>query len=110
MPDNNLAQRRSLLTTALVGALLPKDVAEGQMVRAWLDSWSGVGHVVTGMARQGYELQLTRYGNDGWRATFFTAGREHSLTRETASAWEQTPWRAVHKAALGALGRSEGPS
>src|SRR5262245_36578178 len=37
MTDDTVA-RRSLLTTALVGALLPKDVPEGQMVRAWLDS------------------------------------------------------------------------
>ena len=30
-------------------------------LRTWLDSWSGIGHVTTGMARQGYDLQLTRY-------------------------------------------------
>src|SRR5262245_42532210 len=107
MPDNDLAQRRSLLTTALVGALLPKDVPEGKVLRAWLDSWAGIGHVTTGMARQGHDLQLTRYGDEAWRATFYVSGRAHSLV--TATAWEKTPWRAVHKAALGALGRSEEP-
>ena len=41
-----------------------------------------------GMARQGYDLQLTRYGERGWRATFYTTGMEHSITSATASAWE----------------------
>jgi hypothetical protein len=53
MPDDT-SRRRSLLTTALVGALLPADVTEGRMMRAWLDNWRGIGHVATGMARQGY--------------------------------------------------------
>jgi hypothetical protein len=30
-------------------------------LRAWLDSWSGIGSVAVGMARQGFDLQLTRY-------------------------------------------------
>jgi len=30
-------------------------------LRTWLDSWSGIGHVVVGMVRQGFDLQLTRY-------------------------------------------------
>ena len=40
------------------------------------------------MARQGYDLQLTRYANEGWRATFYVTGREHSMTEATGSAWE----------------------
>jgi hypothetical protein len=35
MPDDTC--RRHLLTTALVGALLPADVPEGGMMRTWLD-------------------------------------------------------------------------
>jgi hypothetical protein len=38
------------------------------------------------MARQGYDLQLTRYDERGWRATFYTTGIEHSITADTASA------------------------
>jgi hypothetical protein len=49
-------------------------------LRSWLDSWSGIGHVAVGMARQGYDLQLTRYDEKGWRATFYTTGMEHSPT------------------------------
>src|SRR2546426_5340305 len=59
-------------------------------LRTWLDSWSGIGHVAVGMARQGYDLQLTRYDDRGWRATFYTSGMEHSPTSATGTAWEQT--------------------
>jgi hypothetical protein len=58
------------------------------------------------MARQGYDLQLTRYANEGWRATFFLAGREHSMTQATGSACQPTPWQAVQIAALEALGKA----
>jgi hypothetical protein len=56
-------------------------------LRTWLDSWSGIGHVAVGMARQGYDLQLTRYDEKGWRATFYTTGMEHSPTSATGTAW-----------------------
>ena len=72
-------------------------------LRTWLDSWTGIGHITTGMARQGYDLQLTRYDEKGWRATFYKTGMEHSPTSATGSAWEPTPWRAVQGAARDAL-------
>ena len=75
-------------------------------LRSWLDSWSGIGHITIGMARQGYDLQLTRYDEKGWRATFYTTGTEHSPTSATGSAWEPTPWRAVQGAARDALKRA----
>jgi hypothetical protein len=56
------------------------------VLHEWLDSWSGIGVIERGMARQGYDLQLTRYANEGWRATFFLTGREHSMTGVTGSA------------------------
>ena len=59
------------------------------------------------MARQGYDLQLTRYDEKGWRATFYTTGMEHSITSATASAWERTPWHAVQGAARDALRQAE---
>jgi len=55
------------------------------------------------MERQGFELQLTRYDETGWRATFYTSGMEHSPTSATGSAWERTPWHAVRGAAWEAL-------
>ena len=60
-------------------------------LRTWLDSWSGIGHVTVDMHRQGNDLQLTRYDNRGWRATFYTTGMEHSPTSATGTAWERTP-------------------
>ena len=47
--------------------------------------------IAVGMARQGYDLQLTRYDERGWRATFYTTGMEHSPTSATGTAWERTP-------------------
>ncbi|PYN74331.1 MAG: hypothetical protein DMD96_30825 [Candidatus Rokuibacteriota bacterium] len=47
------------------------------------------------MAREGYDLQLTRYDEKGWRATFYTSGMEHSPTSATGSACERTPWHAA---------------
>jgi len=72
-------------------------------LRSWLDSWSGIGHVTAGMARQGYDLQLTRYDEKGWRATFYTTGTEHSPTSATGTGRERTPWHAVQGAAREAL-------
>jgi hypothetical protein len=43
-------------------------------LRTWLDSWSGIGHVTVGMAHRGYDLQLTRDDEKGWRATFYAKG------------------------------------
>jgi hypothetical protein len=50
---------------------------------------------------------LTQYDERGWRATFYVAGIEHSLTSDTASAWEPTPWRAVQVAARDALRKAK---
>jgi hypothetical protein len=57
------------------------------------------------VARQGYDLQLTRYDERGWRATFYTTGMEHSPTSATGTGWERTPW---HDAAGGVGGAEEG--
>jgi hypothetical protein len=60
-------------------------------------------HVAVGMARQGYDLQLTRYDKRGWRAMFYTTGMEHSPTSATGTAWERTPRHATQRAACGGL-------
>ena len=48
------------------------------------------------MAREDFDLQLTRYDEKGWRATFYTTGMEHSPTSATG-----TGWKALKKADLG---------
>ena len=58
-----------MAAVGFAGCLLPSYDRALHALRSWLDSWSGVGHVAVGMARQGYDLQLTRYDEKGWRAT-----------------------------------------
>ena len=69
---------------------------------AWLDSWAGIGRIAVGMAHQGFDLQLTRYDERGWRATFYTTGMEHSPTSATGTAWGAD---AVARDAAGGMGR-----
>ncbi len=97
--------RRALLLAALGFAMLPVETAPPAVatLEAWLSTWSGIGHVSHGMARQGYDLSLTRYDGLGWRATFYATGMEHSATSATGSAFESTPFRAVQVAAWRAL-------
>jgi hypothetical protein len=56
-----LDQRGQLLRAALgfAGCSMPSYDRALWALRSWLDSWSGIGHVTLGMARQGYDLQLT---------------------------------------------------
>ncbi len=103
-------QRGRLLVAALGFAGLPRPSYDRALwaLRTWLDSWAGIGDVERSMARQGYDLQLTRYNERGWRTTFYTTGMEHSITSATASAWERTPWHATQRAAWEALRQAEG--
>ena len=105
-----LDQRGRLLLAALGFAGLPRPSYDRALsaLRTWLDSWAGIGRVAIGMARQGFDLQLTRYDARGWRATFYSSGMEHSITSPTASAYEPTPRRAVQGAAREALRRVNG--
>ncbi|PYN50094.1 MAG: hypothetical protein DME00_06965 [Candidatus Rokuibacteriota bacterium] len=92
-----MLQQRGQLLRAAVGfatCSMPSYDRALHALRTWLDSWSGIGHVSVGMARQGYDLQLTRYDDRGWRATFYTSGMEHSPTSATGTGWQRTPWRA----------------
>jgi hypothetical protein len=91
-------RRRSLLLAALGFARLGHP-----LVHRWLTSWEGIGLVAAGMARQGYDLSLTRYDGAGWRATFYVTGREHSPTAASASVFAHSPFSAVRLAAWHAL-------
>ena len=104
-----LDQRGRLLVAALgfTGCSLPSYDRAFHALRSWLDSWAGIGRVAVSMARQGYDLQLTRYDEKGWRATFYTTGTEHSPTSATGTGWERTPWRATQRAAWEALKKAD---
>ena len=104
-----LDQGGRLLRAALGFAALPLPSADRSLhaLRTWLDSWPGIGRVAVGMVRQGFDLQLTRYDERGWRATFYTTGMEHSPTSATGTGWERTPWHAVQGAARDALRKAD---
>jgi len=101
-----LDQRGQLLRAALGFATLPLPSYDGALhaLRTWLDSWSGIGHVTVGMARQGYDLQLTRYDEKGWRATFYTTGMEHS---QTSANRHRVGAHAVARDAAGGVGSAQ---
>jgi len=104
-----LDQHGQLLRAAVgfAGCSMPSYDRALDALRTWLDSWSGIGHVVVGMVRQGFDLQLTRYDEKGWRATFYVTGMEHPPTSATGTGWERAPWQAVQRAAWEALGSSD---
>jgi hypothetical protein len=109
--SDDLRQRRHLLFTMLT-ACASRDAPTGPTpvvagLRQFLGGWLGIGRMVLGMARQSYDLQLTRYGEEGWRATFYPAGRAHSVTSAVGSAWEREPWIAVQRAAWESLRKRE---
>jgi hypothetical protein len=106
-----LNPRGRLLGAALgfAGCAMPSYDRALWALRTWLDSWPGIGRVAIGMARQGCDLQLTRYNEKGGRATFYTTGMEHSPTSATRTAWARTPWRATQRAAWEVLSARRRP-
>jgi hypothetical protein len=104
-----LSDRRSLLVAALAFATVRIADPPPELValRSWLDSWRGVGDIIVGMHRQSYDVELRQYP-DAWRANFDPTGIAHSIVE--GSAWEQTPWLAVQRAAWEALSRGEHPA
>jgi len=69
--QTDMSDRRSLLVAALGFVLVEnwQSVPELVMLHAWLATWAGLGAMVVGMERHGFELWLgkERYG---WRSTF----------------------------------------
>jgi hypothetical protein len=98
-----LTQRRRVLFTMLTVldfryAPGPEPALLGAL-RTWLSGWPGIGRIVPGLTRQGLDLQLTRYGAAGWRATVYPAGIAHSMTAAVGTAMAPEPWVAVQQAA-----------
>ena len=68
--------RRALLYAALAAVLVKRRTPALALVHCLLDSWRGIGFIVVGMLRQGFDLSLVSYPQ-GWLATFLH--RNHVL-------------------------------
>src|SRR5262245_3094755 len=97
--------RRSTLTATLAFAQLPRREPELCLLHRWLDSWRGIGDIVGGMHRAGWDVQMTEYGDGYWRATFWVTGFAHSISG--GSAYESTAWGAVQEAAWETMGKQD---
>src|SRR5262245_8858324 len=95
--------RRALLVAALGFLRLPPRSRALRALHAWLDSWSGIGHVVVGMDRSGFRLSLKKYGNGGgaWVASF---SRDVMVSSDGFGSGP-TPWAAVQQAAWNTVKR-----
>jgi hypothetical protein len=82
-------------------------VPEGRMVRAWLDSWSGDGHVVDAMHAAGYNVSLFQSPFAWWAE--FIRDEVTPIAKRTGRNHDATPWRAVQRAALETLRQEQGP-
>jgi hypothetical protein len=91
--------RRRLLVAALGFLQLEPRAPELRTLHAWLSTWAGIGHIVTGMERQGYAMSLRRIREDGWAATF----DRHPMFAPDGFATAATPWAAVQAAAWRAV-------
>jgi hypothetical protein len=94
------------LRAALAAVLVPDNAPELRLVRAWLDSWSGVGLIVVGMAHQGFTVSLGEHGVGRWIAVFFHGRGGHERFDAAGTAQETTAWRAVQRAAWETLGNT----
>lgn len=97
-PSSSLDRRVGVHTSPYDGADPPALIA----LRRWLDTWAGVGHIVTGMACHGYDLALTS-DEQGWGAPFLH--RDHLIRPWVGQVlrWWTTRGRPSRKAAWQAL-------
>jgi hypothetical protein len=97
-------RRRPLLIAALGFAMLETrtELPALTTLNGWLNSWAGVGAVIAGMTRQGFNIEMRQFP-EGWRANFYPAGIAHSIV--VGSAWRKTPGTAVQRAAWEALSK-----
>jgi hypothetical protein len=82
----------ALLVAALGFLRYPPRTRALTALHQWLDNWSGIGLIVVGMERQGYQFSLRKYGNrDGaWVAQF----NGDVATSADGFGSGSTPWKA----------------
>ena len=101
-PDEREVDRRRRMLYAALGFCRVAEVSawrEATALRAWLSTWSGLGHIVVGMERQGFSVALRKLPDDGWNATF----QKHAMLAPEGFANAATPFDAVLGAAWSAL-------
>jgi hypothetical protein len=69
-------------------------------------TWSGIGHVVVGMERQGFVVSLRRLVDDGWTASFHS----HAMLAADGIGTAPTPFQAVQIAGWRALNPQRVPT
>ena len=83
-----LPARLTTLRAALGFLQISPRAPELQLLHHGLDTWTGIGLIAVGLHLQGWDLELTQYGDGNWRATFYVTGAAHSIAG--GSAWEPT--------------------
>ncbi len=107
MPLTPPDRRRALLIAALAALRVRNlDAPELRHVHALLDSWRGIGLIVVGMARQGFQISLGDHGSGQWIAVFYRGSGGHEQIEPAGTAQAATPWEAVQGAAWEALKRT----
>ena len=99
-----LDQRGRLLRAALGFLTLEPREPVLRLLHEWLDTWRGIGEMVIGMKRQGYEVSLGDHGSEQWIAVFYAGhGGQQPLEAAGGTAQAPMPWAAVQQAAWAAL-------
>jgi len=75
------ASRRATLAVALGFLALEPRAPELQLLHRCFDSWRGIGDVVIGMARQGFQVSLGDHGAGQWIAVFYAGPRWAAAAR-----------------------------
>src|SRR2546427_5772483 len=101
------ASRSATLAAALGFLALEPRAPELQLLHRCFDNWRGVGDVVTGMGRQGYQVSLGDHGAGQWIAVFYAGHGGQQPLEAAGTAQGPTPWAAVQRAARGALVKGE---
>ena len=93
-----LDPRGRRLRAGFAAVLVKADAPELRLVHRWLDNWSGLGLVVAGMTRQGFQLGLDQ--RTGSRlAVFYSGSGGHHPVGPAGTGQAPTPWEAVQRAA-----------
>ena len=91
------------LRAALGFLRIPLRAPELQLLHRWLDSWSGIGLVVVGMAHQGFQVSVGEHGAGQWIAVFYSGHGGHEPVAAAGTAQAPTPWEATQRAAWAAV-------